>query len=127
MQVDGEDDGELVYSLGEKTLRCTVKGLGTGILNDFTAFEHRLTDFEDYEVESEKDEDDDGDENSDNECAGCDEPAGANGWCTECWQAMLAKKKKEKEETKKKKKKRKAATSLAAQPLVKKAAFTSPT
>jgi hypothetical protein len=44
MQVPDDDGGELVYTLGTKTIRCTVSDLSTGILNDFTDFEHRLVD-----------------------------------------------------------------------------------
>ena len=50
---------DLVYSLGQKTLRCTVKELDTGILNNFTDFEHRLMDVEDYKGDSEAEEDED--------------------------------------------------------------------
>ena len=113
VQVNGEDDGGLVYTLGEKTLCCTVKGLGAGILNNFTDFEHRLTDREDYEDEAGEAADDDESDGSSGEYATCDEPAGDSGWCEGCLQKVMEKQKREAKKKKKERRDVKAAATAA--------------
>ena len=66
--MNGDDGGELVYKLGKKTIRCTLRDLSTGILNDFADFEHRLVDTEVY-GESDVVSDESDAESSDESCA----------------------------------------------------------
>jgi len=118
MQVP-DDDGNgssLVYMLGEKTLRCTVSDLSTGILNDFADFEHGLVDTEDYEEKEKSSSGEDSEEaaSDDQSCARCDKPTTTGALCTACYQVILAETKKAnkaaKKRAKKKAKKRKSAT-----------------
>ena len=114
IQVHGDDGGELVYTLGKKTTHCTLKGLSTGILNDFADFEHRLADTEDYEDEVDESSDDDDGDASSGECATCDNPAGKSGWCDGCLQKVMRMEKKKKKKQKQKRRDAKAAAAKAA-------------
>ena len=113
MQVP-DDDGSgsaLVYMLGEKTLRCTVSDLSTGILNDFADFEHGLVDTEDYEEKEKSSSGEDSEEaaSDDQSCARCDKPTTTGALCTACYQVILAETKKANKAAKKRAKKNKAA------------------
>jgi hypothetical protein len=126
MQVPDDDgsDSALVYMLGEKTLRCTVSDLSTGILNDFADFEHGLVDSEDYEEKEKSSSGEDSeDENDGQSCVRCEKDTTTGAWCTACYQIVLEETKKANKAAKKRakmvarkikaaaaKKKRKAAT-----------------
>jgi hypothetical protein len=113
MQVPDDDgsDSALVYMLGEKTLRCTVSDLSTGILNDFADFEHGLVDSEDYEEKEKSSSGEDSeDENDGQTCLRCaKKPAATGAWCTPCYQVILAETKAASKAAKKRAKKNKAA------------------